>query len=358
MKELLDKVRFVKAGGSPRIFFDWTAEEILKTGHKPYYNGEAKYLMVSSHKIIDSLRLFDTEGVLDRFYSGEKRNISSPVSFNRSFFNSPNVENAYWAGLLATDGCIGSSRNLITLALNEKDLETLKEFARALEYTGQLKYNPKTRSYRICLYSKEMVLALKNIWNIVPRKSLILSPPNLDSEDLIKSFIIGVIDGDGHIDKSRKIVMVCGSSKEFIEWVADWLKTWSGSKTAIKTYTHYRHPHYVIRISGSNLLKTLYDYLNSVKVPRMGRKWGEISFLPTPIYKRTELEPEEAKMLLEKLRSISIGRRIILNFDKSASILLGCKSAKQSSFYLSTEAKNLPGLLRPFDYEGKLDRLF
>lgn len=48
---------------------------------------------------------------------------------------------------------------------------------------------------------------LKTNFNIIPAKSLILDPPNINWEDkdLIDAYIIGLIDGDGSIGFSTSV---------------------------------------------------------------------------------------------------------------------------------------------------------
>ena len=57
-------------------------------------------------------------------------------------------ESCYYAGLIASDGCVSSKRkdgklNILTITLKEEDLETLEKLKEYLRYTGKIYYSDK-----------------------------------------------------------------------------------------------------------------------------------------------------------------------------------------------------------------------
>jgi len=121
---------------------------------------------------------------------------------NHNYFEEKSLQSCYWAGFIAADGNI--SKNLITIALAEKDEIQLLKFKEHTNSTNIIKFNNKDNFIikRYQFTSKKSVLDLKRIYNIGEKKSLTLIPPNITNLKEIDSFICGYIDGDGCINMS------------------------------------------------------------------------------------------------------------------------------------------------------------
>ena len=131
-------------------------------------------------------------------------------SVNKEYFKIPNEQNCYWAGFIAADGCV-EDKNRLSIGLKKDDINHLEEFSKAIEYTNNVKlYNDVAT---VTINCKEICEDLRINFNIVPRKSKILIPPNIIDEDLVACFIKGVIDGDGSIDKNKLVIY---GTKDFI----------------------------------------------------------------------------------------------------------------------------------------------
>lgn len=87
---------------------------------------------------------------------------------------------------------------MITLGLSKKDEDVLNRLK--FDLKSNLDIHNGTKDSRIFrVYSKQIVNDLKHHFNITPAKSYTLQPPNLIELELIDSYIIGLIDGDGSI---------------------------------------------------------------------------------------------------------------------------------------------------------------
>ena len=129
--------------------------------------------------------------------------------FNRAYFTTPNINNCYWAGLIAADGCLTKSNKTYALALSHsiKDKIILKAFQKAINFTGNISettnhsgFSNNSTFSRISLNNidNDIFKDLNKYWNITPRKTFTLKPPaDYITDDLALAYIIGYTDGDG-----------------------------------------------------------------------------------------------------------------------------------------------------------------
>lgn len=111
-------------------------------------------------------------------------------------------EKAYWLGFIYADGYVSKRDNSFELSLCPKDIGHLKKFGRFLQYEE----NVKLRDYRcrFIIANKHFHQVLvKN--GIVPQKTTILEFPSEEivPKELIRHFIRGYFDGDGHISHTN-----------------------------------------------------------------------------------------------------------------------------------------------------------
>jgi hypothetical protein len=136
--------------------------------------------------------------------------LKKKYSYNEDYFSKLTLESCYWAGFIAADGCLFEPRKSLSISLAIKDKQHLIKFKEAIEFTGKVKESYTTcngKKFKICtlrIYNCGNIWKdLINIFNITPKKSLTLVPPNLNINSLIEAFIIGYIDGDGSIGEQR-----------------------------------------------------------------------------------------------------------------------------------------------------------
>lgn len=174
-----------------------------------------KILNISHRTVIDHLGKF-----------GLGRNKRHTIKRHDSF-STFTQESCYWAGFIAADGYI---RNGVGIELSAIDINHLIKLCRFVGREEDLYFrtrciDDKVRKYvSLHLRSKQIADDLEKLFNIVPRKSLILEPPNLPKE-MLRHFIRGYFDGDGSVGwhKYNNIprICFCSGSEKFITWIFD-----------------------------------------------------------------------------------------------------------------------------------------
>lgn len=123
---------------------------------------------------------------------------------------------AYWLGFLYADGCnkISMKNNKhiyeISISLNENDDGHLQKFLNSIQSSTVIKHRVSKNKYRgeykefnccsVLVCNQQLSLSLQEK-GCVPNKSLVLKFPteNIVPNDLMRHFIRGYFDGDGHV---------------------------------------------------------------------------------------------------------------------------------------------------------------
>jgi hypothetical protein len=195
-------------------------------------------------------------------------------SRNSSFFSVPNSQNSYWAGFIAADGNI-TEDNSVRIAVDGKDRVIIERLKEEIEYTGEIrdyKYHREKEGFysRIEIFDKDIVIDLESNWNITPRKSKTLLPPNIHEEMNIMAFIIGYIDGDGSIGKGNRIQIQIYGTASVLEWIKENLILFCGCK--FKNNIYKTKGIYTLKFIGDNSRK-LMRWCGKYKGYRLERKW-------------------------------------------------------------------------------------
>ena len=139
--------------------------------------------------------------------------VRQKYQINQKYFDIIDTqEKAYYLGLLAADGTIGSKNNAIQISLQERDKYILEAFRNAIESEHKItkldyksKKNTYQNQYQLSIMNKHMHDSLiRN--GIVPRKSHYLEFPRNLSSEFYPAFLRGYMDGDGTIAKTEKRV--------------------------------------------------------------------------------------------------------------------------------------------------------
>jgi hypothetical protein len=207
---------------------------------------------------------------------------------NKEYFSDPNVENSYYAGLIAADGCVGDNGHVM-ISLQESDRTVLEAFAQAINYDGPIacKKNGVSKSGETLFATKidisnnrQWEKDLKKHWNITPRKSITLQPPNLKDKKLIRSFIVGYIDGDGCImrDKSRnRLILTIAGTQDLLKWIKKQFDKWCPAEGAGNEVRKYRQTSQVCRLTlTGKRAERICKELMITSVPYMERKWVKV----------------------------------------------------------------------------------
>lgn len=168
---------------------------------------------------------------LTKFCSRRCVFLSRHPDLNEDYFAEPNLENSYWAGFIAADGCISSKnsrwQDQLSIMLKETDSEHL-EILRSvigggdIYYSSNLDARTKNRYFRVDyrIVSDKICLDLFKNFNITKRKTSTHMPPNLSGK-LAHAFIAGYVDGDGSYTHgaNRPRLSIAGTFN-FLTWVS------------------------------------------------------------------------------------------------------------------------------------------
>lgn len=166
-------------------------------------------------------------------------------SFNEDYFSNLNINNSYIAGWIASDGHLSNCRSL-SWHLSRKDKGVLDFFKKELEYTGPI-FDEIQKDKEYCVLSICGAYKIQNdlfkYWNIpVGRKTSILKPPSYKelSEDMIFSYICGIISGDGSIgyykakNNSKQLTLTIAGNEYILEWISnEFSKILNGTKRKV-----------------------------------------------------------------------------------------------------------------------------
>jgi hypothetical protein len=150
------------------------------------------------------------------------------LPINSNYWKTDGFAEAYWAGFIAADGSVSEDGRL-EIGLQASDERHLIKLKEALGSQHKIEHKLANRKYPSVYFrprDSEIVSDLRDIYNIVPRKSLIYEmPPWITKTEYMPHFMRGYIDGDGciHIgDPSHSITITSGSSN-FSTSVSEWL---------------------------------------------------------------------------------------------------------------------------------------
>lgn len=157
-------------------------------------------------------RKFEKLGIRNDLMSNYKR----LTKLNDTVFNEVTPESAYWAGLLAADGCINQNGRYFSLELQAKDEMHLGRLLEYLESDGKITYRTIKEMEGRNIYSAinvssiEIIEALHKNFNLIPAKSLTIEPPLIENIQHREAFMLGLFDGDGNISRKSNGQLVVG----------------------------------------------------------------------------------------------------------------------------------------------------
>lgn len=264
-----------RLGIKTRVQPRWTSEEdnIVRNGYGKYTCEQMVVFLPGRSKeaIEQRSRLL---GIPD------KRRIRK-YQIDMGFFKEPGVLNSYWAGFIAADGCLTKKKHSVSIVLQQRDGYLLEEFAVDCGFGGKVKYWITGDGYsraELRIYGvSQWFVDLEHHFNIVPRKSLTLKPPNIADEKYVKAYIRGFIDGDGCIQapsaKHGWRLQFVGT-KDFLNYVQDVCEGWLDKATPkIGDYPYEKICRY--RLNGEQALFVL-GVLLEVDTPYLSRKWDQV----------------------------------------------------------------------------------
>ncbi len=195
------------------------------------------------------------------------------------FFRTPNIINSYIAGFIAADGNL-DKRGRVRISLAKKDRKFLKKIAKVL--SAEHLFREVSKAAHLEMYSKNMNSDLINNFNINPRKTYNLKPPNGLKNDMTIAYLAGYIDGDGCITNYKNILgktsIRISGTYEILSFFKDFLEEELETKLAKLYYEKRTKNNYMLFIGGR---KTIMLYKKVIEVvPEnliMNRKWSKLN---------------------------------------------------------------------------------
>lgn len=217
---------------------------------------------------------------------GNNRLAQKLYSYDNKFFDTPNIQNCYWAGFIAADGCVCEKDTYLGFSIGKKDEEILYNFKQQVLYDGPIRYYTLDNHQYVDLRMYSMHHwhnKLREYWNITPKKSNTLRPPNLINKQHIYAYIIGYFDGDGTMGwyKNDKYFAFgfCGT-QIMMEWIRGQLADTKLSSHTTQNAIHKNgisNTNKIVIWTGKNAIHMHQLLLNTVDIPwRLKRKWPTI----------------------------------------------------------------------------------
>lgn len=239
---------------------------------------------LSMHKI--GIKYGRDDSVIDRILKENgitfRMTTNTPKASLRgdAFSDISDKDSAYWAGLIAADGCVRLPKNCVTkqlsIMLSARDLNHLKKFADFISFEKEIKFTKRSEA-RIRFCHGQITNDLIGNWNIVPNKTEKMIPPDIPQES-ISSFVRGYFDGDGciHIDKRyRAQIIIVAHTDRIINWIADNAPIKSNVGIDLSPAKYGWNAQYRFFISKQNEVKKFMEwiYKDSIEGTRLERKW-------------------------------------------------------------------------------------
>jgi hypothetical protein len=188
-------------------------------------------------------------------------------------------EACYWAGLLAADATISDDGEVV-LELKAGDELVVQGLARFVGFPGTCHYrtvkNVDGRGIYCSLRfrSAQICSDLRRHFGIGPRKSRTLPRPNISSFDLAKAYMAGLLEGDGHVRRNRRglIVHFVSAAEDCFEWFLELANRITGTNARARSISGARGR--ILNViyhdaAAATLLRSLYDAFPGY----MARKW-------------------------------------------------------------------------------------
>lgn len=183
---------------------------------------------------------------------------------NEDFFKVWTNEMAWVLGLFITDGCV--SKNLQSITFSQKNEEIIRLIANYMKADYVLAPIYKTRSTpTLIINSKEIKSDLKKL-GITSNKSLTVPFPNIPSA-FLPSFIAGIIEGDGWVQKKGYVMNITTGSSKFAKGLLTVFQSWKLRSEITTEMTKVGNPVYRVWVKGKNELPKLANiiYNESIK---------------------------------------------------------------------------------------------
>jgi intein/homing endonuclease len=202
---------------------------------------------------------------------------------NSEFFSKPNTLNSYIAGFIAADGYIYEKKKAVSIHLNRRDEGHLLMIKEKLSYSGVIRYCKTDESATLCISGVPRLLGdLKNSFNVIPRKTNILEPPELSLSNSLP-FIIGYIDGDGSLGlygKTQSPFLSIVGTYNMLIWIRDIFNQIGNVGIDNKVGQAGKSKASIYTLTGRKAQKIIQILYNIPHIPKLDRKWNPEKIFP------------------------------------------------------------------------------
>lgn len=199
-------------------------------------------------------------------------------SINESYFDEIDTEEkAYILGLLYADGNHDEQKHVISLSLQEGDVDILEKINQCINSNRPIELRKMSKPDNNLQNQKRLSITNKHIsemmvkHGLTQKKSYTIKFPIFLDECLYKHFIRGFIDGDGSIGKYYITISSC--SEDFILFIKEYIEK-IFINPCLKIYHYGNGTAYNLRLSKTQyipFLKWLYEDANIY----LNRKYNE-----------------------------------------------------------------------------------
>lgn len=263
----------------------WTKSEVelLETNYSSFTIRELERIIPRTRA---SINLKAASLGLRKIYDGPHPNVEADLSVLLE--DTPIAY--YWIGFLAADGCFGVDS--LSLGLADLDYEHLVVFCKFIKHSI-----PQSAAVKV--QDKWNIPKIKNKFDMKIVKTY--NPPknpNWMFGDLFIAFIIGFIDGDGHIQKMKNrndcqiSIKLHSSWLSFLQFIGNCVAGFVGTKPNLAKINSRGYA----RIIFSNVKIVRFLKLKAIclDLPVLKRKWDKID-------EKLVSRHERGKMYLDKI---------------------------------------------------------
>jgi len=188
----------------------------------------------------------------------------------------PDTVTAYFIGFIAGDGCVESDRRL-SIDIHEKDVYILQEFKKNFCLNNPIEVRKGTCSVRVKVHQAGIAKAF-NKWHVTEGKSHSLRLPEHLPNYLMRHYLAGLFDADGHVCLRKKTGRLSNygftsGSLQLIEGIINYLQVYeiNGNYQTISDDNAKHKDYYQLRLSNKDVekfYKLLYNTSRKVYLKR------------------------------------------------------------------------------------------
>lgn len=176
----------------------------------------SKYGFASRKSIIDKVKKYSPTNYKEIISNAKTKR----KDYDYKLEKIQNEFDAYYLGLLLTDGYIAREREI---GLDLIDEDCIKFISEGIGKSYKTYQGKGQDTHRIIFSDIETVKNLERL-GVVPNKTMELQPPNLytEEEKFLPYIIRGIIDGDGCVSPTSyggAQFHICTMSKDFADWI-------------------------------------------------------------------------------------------------------------------------------------------